>query len=119
MTVRASHRTASQRFYDTVLGTLGMTAHRAGERHSEWGDFRLAPAEPGGPVTCGLHVGFVASSRERVDEFWRAGRAAGYRDDGAPGPRPQYREDYNGTYLHEPDANTNEPVHHGAHRDGG
>ena len=42
----------------------------------------------GEPVTSGLHVAFVAPTRGDVDEFWRAGTEAGYRDDGAPGLAP-------------------------------
>ena len=54
-----------------------------------------------------------------VDDFWRAGTEAGYRDDGAPGWRPQYREDYYGSFLLDPDGNSVEAVHHGAMRGGG
>jgi catechol 2,3-dioxygenase-like lactoylglutathione lyase family enzyme len=64
-------------------------------------------------------VAFVAGSREDVDEFWRVGTEAGYHEDGAPGPRPQYREDYSGAYLLDPDGNSVEAVHHGAVRGGG
>ena len=54
-----------------------------------------------------------------MDEFWRVGTDAGYRDDGAPGPRPQYRDDYYGSFLLDPDGNSAEAVHHGAlRRDG-
>src|SRR5262245_12796115 len=63
-------------------------------------------------VTRGLHVGFGASSRERVDEFWEVGTAAGYTSDGGPGPRPQYIEDYYGAFLLDPDGNSVEAVHY-------
>jgi len=71
------------------------------------------------PVTRGLHVGFAAHSRAHVDAFWRAGRDAGYRDDGTPGERPRYREDYYGAFLLDPDGNSAEAVHHGAVGGGG
>jgi len=61
-----------------------------------------------------LHIGFAAGSRPDVDAFWSAGIAAGHRDDGAPGPRPQYRHDYYGAFLRDPDGNSAEAVHHGA-----
>ena len=54
-----------------------------------------------------------------MDRFWRAGTQAGYADDGPPGPRPQYREDYYGAFLRDPDGNSAEAVHHGALRRGG
>jgi predicted lactoylglutathione lyase len=64
-------------------------------------------------VTRRLHVGFSAPSREVVDEFWRVGVESGYRSDGEPGLRPQYREDYYGSFLLDPDGNSVEAVHHG------
>ena len=63
------------------------------------------------PVTRGLHVGFGASSRDRVDEFWRVATGAGYRDDGEPGPRTEYGDDYYGGFVLDPDGNSIEAVH--------
>jgi catechol 2,3-dioxygenase-like lactoylglutathione lyase family enzyme len=118
VTIRVSDREASERFYDTVLAALGI-AKTHGEQFVEWGDFSIAQADAGHPVTRGLHVGFVAPSRAEVDEFWRVGTSAGYRDDGAPGPRPQYRDDYYGSFMLDPDGNSAEAVHHGDLRRGG
>ena len=59
-------------------------------------------------MTRRLHIGFAAPSREHVDAFWRAGTEAGYQDDGAPGPRPQYHADYYGAFLLDPDGNSAE-----------
>jgi catechol 2,3-dioxygenase-like lactoylglutathione lyase family enzyme len=112
VTIRVTDREASQRFYDTVLQALGIENTYSDGRFAEWDDFSLAHADPRNPVTQGLHVGFVALSREHVDAFWRAGVEAGYRDDGAPGLRPQYRDDYYGGFLVDPDGNSAEAVHH-------
>jgi catechol 2,3-dioxygenase-like lactoylglutathione lyase family enzyme len=103
VTIRASDLEASERFYETVLRTLG-GAHE---------DFALVAATAGERVTRHLHIAFFAPSRGHVDEFWRAGTEAGYRDDGAPGPRPEYSEDYYGGFLLDPDGNSAEAVHHG------
>ena len=84
VTIRASDRAASERFYDTVLRTLGAERTLSGDDFTEWGDFGLAQADGGNPVTRRLHIGFTARSREQVDEFWRVGTEAGYRDDGLP-----------------------------------
>jgi catechol 2,3-dioxygenase-like lactoylglutathione lyase family enzyme len=111
VTIRVSDREASERFYETVLGTIGIDETYSGDQFTEWGDFSLAEASAWNPVTRGLHVGFGASSRERVDEFWQGGIAAGYRDDGEPGPRPQYSDDYYGGFLLDPDGNSVEAVH--------
>jgi catechol 2,3-dioxygenase-like lactoylglutathione lyase family enzyme len=108
VTLQASDPAASRLFYETVLATLGV---------SEWPDFAIEQAH--GTVTRGLHMGFGAPSRAEVDDFWRVGTAAGYRDDGPPGPRPQYGDDYYGSFLLDPDGNSAEGVHHdGVRRDG-
>ena len=116
VTLAASDRAASDAFYDTVLSAIGVAKDSSGELGPEWGDFSLKQAE--GAVTRRLHIGFQASSREAVDRFWRAGVEAGYRDDGEPGPRPQYRDDYYGGFLLDPDGNSAEAVHHGELRGG-
>jgi predicted lactoylglutathione lyase len=120
VTIRASDSEASERFYTTVLATLGLGEPYSDEQFGvEWGDFSMAAATDERPVTRRLHIAFWATSHDEVDEFWRAGTDAGYRDDGAPGLRPQYGEDYYGGFLLDPDGNSAEAVHHGATRQRG
>ena len=113
VTIRVADRAVSEPLYARLLGVLGFEQTDNGT-WVEWNDFSLAEATDAKPPTQGLHIGFRASSRERVDEFWRAGVDAGLRDDGAPGPRPEYRDDYYGGFLLDPDGNSIEAVHHGA-----
>ena len=117
--IRVSERKASERFYDTVLQTLGIEKTYSGEDMAEWDDFALGAAENDKPVTRRLHIGFVAPSRAEVDDFWRAGTDAGFRSDGEPGPRPEYGETYYGSFLLDPDGNSAEAVHHDNLRRGG
>lgn len=119
VTIRVVDREASERFYDTVLRTLGIERTHTGADYTLWHDFSLATADDAKPVTRRLHIGFVAPSRDHVDTFWQAGASAGYRDDGSPGPRPQYGPDYYGGFLLDPDGNSAEAVHHGSLRTGG
>jgi catechol 2,3-dioxygenase-like lactoylglutathione lyase family enzyme len=112
VTIRVADRTASERFYDAVLGSLGIGPKQSGGQFAEWDDFSLAAADDTHPVTRGLHIGFGAASRTAVDEFWRTGTGAGYADDGEPGPRPEYGPDYYGGFLLDPDGNSAEAVHH-------
>jgi catechol 2,3-dioxygenase-like lactoylglutathione lyase family enzyme len=112
VTIRVSDREASERFYDTVLGVLGIETEYSDDQFTEWDDFSLTAATAWSPVTRGLHLGFGTSSRERVDEFWQVGTAAGYESDGEPGPRPEYSEEYYGGFLLDPDGNSVEAVHH-------
>ena len=99
VTIRVSDRAACERFYTAVLAPLGIEPTHVGEQFAEWADFSLASADDEHPVTRGLHVGFGARTRELAAEFWRAGTAAGYRDERAPGPRPEYGGDYFGAFL--------------------
>jgi catechol 2,3-dioxygenase-like lactoylglutathione lyase family enzyme len=119
VTIRASDREASERFYLTVLAALGIAQTHSDEHVAEWDDFSLVQGDTAIPATRGLHIGFVAPSREHVEAFWEAGMSAGHGDDGEPGPRPQYRYDYYGAFLLDPDGNSAEAVHHGdLRRDG-
>ena len=112
ITIRVSDREAAERFYDTVLLTIGIERSGRDDDYTVWqGQFSLAQAR--GDVTRNLHIGFAAPSREHVDQFWRTGTAAGYRDDGEPGMRPEYSEDYYGAFLLDPDGNSAEAVQHG------
>jgi len=118
VTIRASDLAASERFYATVLAPLGIEVTHRDAQFVEWDDFSLVPAEDASAVTRRLHIAFLAPSREHADEFWRAGTGAGYRDDGAPGPRREYGSDYYGAFLLDPDGNSAEAVHHQTPRGG-
>ena len=119
VTLRASDREASERFFDTVLPIAGLEKRSSSDWIAEWGHFSISPANEEKPPTRGLHVAFAAPSREVVDAVWEAGVEAGYHDDGEPGPRPQYRYDYYGGFLLDPDGNSVEAVHHGDSREAG
>jgi len=47
-----------------------------------------------------------------VEEFHRAAVEAGFRDNGAPGERPEYHPGYYGAYVLDPDGNNIEAVFH-------
>ena len=119
VTIRAADREASEGFYELVLRSLGIEKTYADHQYAEWDDFSLAQESEDKLVTRRLHIGFTAPSREHVDAFWRAGTDAGFLDEGAPGLRPQYRQDYYGAFLLDPDGNSAEAVHHGGLRKGG
>jgi catechol 2,3-dioxygenase-like lactoylglutathione lyase family enzyme len=65
-----------------------------------------------GRATEQLHVAFVAASRAKVDEFYRAAMAAGGRDNGPPGLRPYYHPAYYGAFVLDPDGHNIEAVCH-------
>jgi catechol 2,3-dioxygenase-like lactoylglutathione lyase family enzyme len=108
--IRAGDRDASERFYRTLLGALGIEPSRSALNLIAWNEFLIAAADA--EPTRHLHIAFGASSRQLVDEAWQACVDAGYRDDGPPGERPQYKPGYYGAFLLDPDGNSAEAVHH-------
>ena len=113
MGIRVADRAASKRFYETVLAPLGIEIDTDEDWLVEWDDFSLVAADDEHPPTRGLHVGFVAPSRDHVDAFWRAGTEAGFRRRRGARPASEYRDDYYGAFLRDPDGNSAEAVHHG------
>jgi catechol 2,3-dioxygenase-like lactoylglutathione lyase family enzyme len=119
VTIRVSDLPASERFYRTTLGELGIEPTYAGAGVVEWNDFAIVAADGEHPPTRRLHVGFVAPTREHVGAFWRAGLNAGGKDDGEPGERLQYTDGYYGAFVRDPDGNSAEAVIHSDVRRGG
>ena len=102
---------ASVAFYKTVLAPLEIPPLWENERGAQFANLVVVGGdEPGGPI----HFAFVATSREQVDAFHRAGIEAGYRDNGPPGVREQYSSEEGGRYyaafLFDPDGNNVEAV---------
>ncbi|MFL6663958.1 MAG: VOC family protein, partial [Rhizobacter sp.] len=59
-----------------------------------------------------IHIAFRVSSRAAVDAFYKAALAAGGKDNGAPGLRPQYHPNYYGAFVLDPDGHNIEAVCH-------
>jgi catechol 2,3-dioxygenase-like lactoylglutathione lyase family enzyme len=59
-----------------------------------------------------IHLAFAAENREQVDAFYHAAMAAGGKDNGTPGVRPQYHEHYYGAFVISPDGHNVEVVCH-------
>ncbi|KAB2896206.1 MAG: VOC family protein [Burkholderiaceae bacterium] len=57
-----------------------------------------------------LHLAFKAESRQQVDAFHHAALAAGAKDNGAPGLRPQYHANYYAAFVIGPDGHNIEAV---------
>ena len=113
MTFRVSRLEEARRFYGTALEPLGYRDSATDGHFDEWGDLSVALASGDRPVTRRAHVAISARSPHDVDRFWNAATGAGFRDNGAPGPRPRYHEDYYGAFVLDPEGNNVEAVHHG------
>ncbi len=57
-----------------------------------------------------VHVAFRVESRSLVEAFYNAALAAGGRDNGAPGLRPQYHPNYYAAFVLDPDGHNIETV---------
>ncbi len=100
---------AARRFYDAALEPLGYACKSSGDNSTGYGDggssFWLGLTEhpvPADPRS-GLHICFGAETRAAVDAFYRAALAAGGRDNGAPGLRPDYADTYYAAFVTDPD----------------
>ena len=114
----------SRAFYLAALAPLGyriMKQHpaaagfgvAAGERKSvdRAGEFWIAQGAPRPPL---VHIAFSAGSRAEVDAFFACAVAAGGKDNGPPGVRPQYHAEYYGAFVLDPDGYNVEAVCHRA-----
>lgn len=66
----------------------------------------------GKPLAGRLHVAFMAKNRAQVRAFYEAAIAAGGVDNGGPGLRPHYHENYYGAFVLDPDGHNIEAVNH-------
>jgi catechol 2,3-dioxygenase-like lactoylglutathione lyase family enzyme len=71
-------------------------------------DFWIEGGTPGG----GTHIAFESRERATVHAFHEAGLEAGGKDNGPPGLRPHYHENYYAAYVFDPDGNNVEAVCH-------
>jgi catechol 2,3-dioxygenase-like lactoylglutathione lyase family enzyme len=82
--VGANNIEASKKFYDSVLGTLGIAPGKADPKGRVWysspdGLFAISKPINGQPASCGngSTIGFSASSPQQIEEWHAAGIANG------------------------------------------
>jgi catechol 2,3-dioxygenase-like lactoylglutathione lyase family enzyme len=111
----------SRKFYGEALAPLGYLLIKEIPKEYTGGkvvlgygvppkaDFWIGQGEPNLPR---IHIAFRADTRKQVDEFYQAALKAGGKDNGAPGPRPHYHENYYGAFVLDPDGHNIEAVCH-------
>lgn len=109
----------AQRFYDAVLGALGIPRVNRRERSVGYGERHGTDGAPcylsvylstEKLVADNRHWCFRAPSRAAVRAFHEAALADGGRDDGPPGLRDIYGPDYYAAFVRDPDGNRIEAV---------
>jgi catechol 2,3-dioxygenase-like lactoylglutathione lyase family enzyme len=110
----------AKRFYEQALAPLGVAVLMevksdrtglgvaAGFGRGQKPSFWLAKTER---TTASVHLAFVAESRAAVDAFYEAALAAGGRDNGPPGLRPQYSAGYYAAFVFDLDGHNVEAVY--------
>lgn len=130
MTFRVADIQRAKAFYAAALAPLGYTVCFEGQYGSNILGFSYPdPSEPEGrkadvwfidgpspygghPTTTGCHLAWKAASRAQVDAFHAAAIAAGGRDNGPPGLRPDYHPNYYGAFVIDLEGNNVEAVCH-------
>jgi len=107
--------TASKRFYKAVLAAVEVPVGGEGDDFL-WADelyiSNAAHVGPNAPLTGRIHLALKARDLAMLERFHRDAIAAGGRDNGAPGLRPQYSGTYYGAFVLDPDGNNIEATFH-------
>ena len=111
----------SKAFYSKILKPLGFelvfevsSEETGGHRHAGFGAGKRPQfwIGTGKPSKGGVHFAFSAKNRDSVRAFYDAAMKAGGSDNGAPGLRPHYHENYFGAFVLDPDGHNIEAVCH-------
>lgn len=126
VTVGCTDLERASQFYDAVLTPLGLRRRAVepdgGPASACWVHpdnmlprFYVYVPFDGGPMSAGngSMVAFLAPSSLAVDAAYAAALAANGKDEGAPGPRPQYGTGYYGAYVRDPEGNKIHIVYRG------
>ena len=121
ITLGTNDKARAAKFYDAVLGTLGFSRLAkpadkppAYEKDGGMPTIYLYPPEDGKPATWGngTHVAFIAETQDQVHRFHEQAMELGGIDEGEPGPRPHYGENYYAAYVRDPDGNKLQVVYY-------
>ena len=100
----------SMAFYDAALGALGHKRVYTGKAGAGWGrsegreifEIKKRVDQVSRPSK-GFHLAFHANKQNEVHEFYDQAIKHGGRDNGAPGPRPEYGQNYYAAFIIDPD----------------
>jgi len=114
ITIGTNNQIAAAEFYDKVLGSLGFDrlvkpvgkppAYAKGDQAPYIYLYEPFDGEKA-TVGNGCHIAFVAETSDQVDYFHELALKFGGNDEGAPGLRPQYGDNYYAAYIRDLDGN--------------
>lgn len=101
--------------YKAILEASGWKMIVDQEFYSGYGSgdrpvFWICEPSEGRPHASGAHVAIAVDSKEAVQAFHKKALELGWRDNGAPGLRPEYSEDYYGAFVIDASGNNIEAV---------
>lgn len=104
----------SEEFYASVLAVLGHSLVHSSADYTGFGKaghvpFWLKKAQEG-HLSHRVHIAFLASSTELVDQFYEVALRFGASSNGAPGPRPEHGDHYYAAYVYDLDGHNIEAV---------
>ena len=112
ITIRVKDLAKSRRFYDKALKPLGMKIVLGSKKDGFWGYgigedpiFEISQSSKNRSAHKEVHVAFKAKDPKMVDAFYKAAIAAGGKDNGKPGLRPQYTSTYYAAFVRDFDRN--------------
>lgn len=109
ISIGVSDAVSSKRFYDAVLSPLGYGCLSEAQGSLGYGADSVAfwvneaPRPVPADKDSGLHLCFQAPTRDAVAAFHAAALRAGGKDNGAPGLRTDYGNDYYAAFVIDPD----------------
>ena len=107
----------SRKFYELLLAPAGLPVNR------DFGDVAVGFGDKGYAVLAlvrqespvhAAHVAFRVATRREVDELYEIALNAGGADNGPPGLRPHYHENYYAAFIRDIDGHNLEFVCHNA-----
>ncbi|KAK9719093.1 hypothetical protein K7432_005016 [Basidiobolus ranarum] len=100
----------SKEFYAQVLQPLGHKVELEFPQAVCFGKNAIFTIAEGS--SSNIHVAFRANSREEVNLFYETALKNGAKDNGAPGIRSQYADNYYAAFVYDLDGNNLEAVYH-------
>ncbi len=117
--IEVSDYEKSKDFYQKTLAPLGYLLIMEVQGHAGFGSNEQTTGpiaefwiHEGASPAKSLHICFKAKNRKAVDEFYKAALKAGATDNGKPGVRDIYHENYYGAFILDADGYNIEAVCH-------